>query len=465
MINITDELKQIPLLSHLDEQQLQCVASHGTSLQLKAGDVIAKQGDPPDGFYIILEGITEWTHHIGQQNAYAATLVTGDVFAELILLLNESYPTTGRALTDVRLYKLEPDAFWYVLQTCPTVMRQVLKTAAERSHMHESVIQQHAKLISLGTMSAGLAHELNNPAAAIRRSVESLLEVLSMLPSFALRMHEQPFDAEKVNFLCDFYQKSLKTALKPSQDDPLSRSEAEDEISDWLEEQGVNQAWKLAPTLVAAGLEIHDLKVLKKNIDSTCLESVLVWLESTLNGMCTLHQIKHSSTRISDLINAMKDYTYMDRGPLQEIDVHDGIENTLTIMKYKLKYGVEVIRDYGDLPHICAYGRELNQVWTNLIDNAVDAMNGKGKIWIRTRQESDRIRVEIADNGSGIPVEVQSRIFEQFFTTKEAGKGTGLGLDIVRRIVEGQHKGSIRFESKAGDTRFQIRLPINAAKC
>ncbi|GFE71454.1 ATP-binding protein [Chroococcus sp. FPU101] len=465
MSNITDELKQIPLLSHLDEQQLKCIASHGTSLQLKAGDVIAKQGDPPDGFYIILEGITEWTHHIGQQNAYAATLVAGDVFAELILLLNESYPTTGRALTDVRLYKLEPDAFWFVLQTCPTVMRQVLKTAAERSHMHESVIQQHAKLISLGTMSAGLAHELNNPAAAIRRSVESLLEVLSMLPSFALRMHEQPFDSEKVNFLCDFYHKSLKAALKPIQDDPLSRSEAEDEVSDWLEEQGVNQAWKLAPTLVASGLEIHDLKVLKKNIDSTCLESVLVWLESTLNGMCTLHQIKHSSTRISDLINAMKDYTYMDRGPLQEIDVHDGIENTLTIMKYKLKYGVEVIRDYGDLPHICAYGRELNQVWTNLIDNAVDAMNGKGKIWIRTRQESDRIRVEIADDGSGIPLEVQSRIFEQFFTTKEAGKGTGLGLDIVRRIVEGQHKGSIRFESKAGDTRFQIRLPINAAKC
>lgn len=465
MSSIKDELRQIPLLSHLDEQQLQCVVAHGTILELNAGTTIAKQGDPPDGFYIILEGKTEWTRQVGQQNAHAVTLVAGDVFAELILILNEPYPTTGRALTDVRLYKLEPDAFWTVLQTCPTVMRKVLKISAERSHIHESVTQQQAKLISLGTMSAGLAHELNNPAAAIRRNVETLSDVLSMLPSFALRMHEKPFDAEKMSFLSNFYEKSLKAALKPSQDDPLSRSEAEDEMSDWLEAQGVNQAWKLAPTLVASGLTIDDLEDLKQNIDADCLESVLVWLEATLNGICTLYQIKQSSTRISDLIKAMKDYSYMDRGPLQDIDLHEGIENTLTIMKHKLKYGVEVIRDYGNLPHICAYGRELNQVWTNLIDNAVDAMDGKGRIEIKTRQEGDCILVEIIDNGSGIPLDVQSRIFEQFFTTKEAGKGTGLGLDIVRRIVEGQHKGNIRFESRPGETRFQIRLPINAAKC
>lgn len=465
MSSIKDELKQIPLFSHLDEEQLQCVAQNGTTLQLSAGTVIAKQGDPPDGFYIILEGKTEWTRKVGQQDAHAVTLVAGDVFAELILLLNEPYPTTGRTLTDVKLYKLEPDAFWSILQTCPTVMRKVLKISAERSQIHESVTQQQAKLISLGTMSAGLAHELNNPAAAIRRNVETLSEVLSMLPSFAIKIHEQPFNQEKINFLSNFYQRSLKAALKPTHDDPLTRSEAEDTMTDWLYEQGVNQACQLAPTLVASGLSLDDLEVLKAQIDPDCLESVLNWLEATLNGMCTLHQIKQSSTRISNLINAMKDYSYMDRGPLQEMDIHEGIENTLTIMKHKLKYGVEVIREYGELPHICAYGRELNQVWTNLIDNAIDAMNGKGRIWIKTEQEGARILVEIADNGAGIPVEVQSRMFEQFFTTKEAGKGTGLGLDIVRRIVEGQHKGSIRFESKAGDTRFQVRLPINAAKC
>jgi signal transduction histidine kinase len=465
MSSIKDELKQIPLFSHLNDEQLQCVAQNGTTLQLSAGTLIAKQGDPPDGFYIILEGKTEWTRKIGQQDAHAVTLVAGDVFAELILLLNEPYPTTGRTLTDVKLYKLEPDTFWTVLQMCPTVMRKVLKISAERSQIHESVTQQQAKLISLGTMSAGLAHELNNPAAAIRRNVETLSELLSMLPSFALKIHEQPFNQDQINFLSNFYQQSLKAALKPNQDDPLTRSEAEDVMTDWLDEQGVNQACQLAPTLVASELSLDDLEVLKSQIDPDCLESVLTWLEATLNGMCTLHQIKQSSTRISDLIKAMKDYSYMDRGPLQEIDIHEGIENTLTIMKHKLKYGVEVIREYKKLPHICAYGRELNQVWTNLIDNAIDAMNGKGRIWIRTRQEGDHILVEIADNGSGVPEEVQSRMFEQFFTTKEAGKGTGLGLDIVRRIVEGQHKGSIRFEPKLGETRFQVRLPINEAKC
>jgi signal transduction histidine kinase len=434
-------------------------------MQLRAGTTIAKQGDPPDGFYIILEGKTEWTRRVGQQEAHAVTLVAGDVFAELILLLNEPYPTTGRTLTEVKLYKIEPDGFWLILQTCPTVLQKVLKISVQRSQIHESVSQQQAKLISLGTMSAGLAHELNNPAAAIRRNVETLSEVLSMLPSFALKMHEQPFDSEKVNFLSNFYQRSLKTALLPNQDDPLTRSEAEDEIADWLDDRGIDRAWKLSPTLVASGLTLENLDELESQIDPGCLGSVLVWLEATLNGMCTLHQIEQSSTRIFDLIAAMKDYSYMARGPLQEMDIHEGIENTLTIMKHKLKYGVEVIREYGELPHICAHGRELNQVWTNLIDNAVDAMGGKGRLWIRTKQEGDRILVEIADEGSGIPPEVQSRMFEQFFTTKEAGKGTGLGLDIVRRIVEGQHKGSICFETQPGDTRFQVRLPIEAAKC
>jgi signal transduction histidine kinase len=204
---------------------------------------------------------------------------------------------------------------------------------------------------------------------------------------------------------------------------------------------------------------------------------VLSWLEATLSGVGLLQEIKLSSTRISELVTAMKDYSYMDRAPLQEVDVHEGIESTLKILSYKLKQGVVVKREYGDLPRICAYGRQLNQVWTNLIDNAIDATGGKGNIWIRTSQEGDspngdnsgsRILVEIADDGTGIPPDIQPRIFEQFFTTKEVGKGTGLGLDIARRIVVGQHKGDIRFDSQPGNTRFQVRLPIyrteNAAK-
>ncbi|GAB4227390.1 MAG: ATP-binding protein [Elainellaceae cyanobacterium] len=465
MTDIVQELRQVPLLSHLPEDQLQCFVNVGQHIRLPAGAVIAQQGDPADGFYIILEGQTEWTRKVNQQEVHAVTLKAGEVFAELILLLDEPYPTTGRALTDVVLYKLEPDQFWELLRLCPTVMRKLLKVSAERSQIHASVTQQQAKLIALGTMSAGLAHELNNPAAAIRRNVETLDEVLQRLPSLALKLHQQPLKPEQLTFLSAFYQQSLQASRQHKDLDPLSQSEAEDELSDWLDDHDVDNGWKLAPTLVAAGLRTDDLEQLTTKIDPNCLGAVLSWLESTLTGTCTLDQIKQSATRISDLIKAMKDYSYMDRGPLQTVDVHEGINNTLMILKHKWKYGIEVIRDYGDLPPICAYGRELNQVWTNLIDNAIDAMNGKGQLRIHTEQQGDRILVEITDNGVGIPAHIQTRIFDQFFTTKEAGKGTGLGLDIVRRIVEGQHKGSIHFDSQPGATRFQIWVPINFEKC
>ncbi|PSB09650.1 ATPase [filamentous cyanobacterium CCP2] len=459
------ELKHIPLFSHLDEEQLQCVVDRGVVLNYPAGTRIAQQGEPADGFYIIFEGKIEWTRQVGVQEAHAVTLSAGDVFAELILLLDEPYPTTGRALTDVVLYKIEPDLFWEMLRLCPKVMKKILKISAERSQIHEAVSQQQAKLISLGTLSAGLAHELNNPAAAIRRNVTILEEVLQTLPSLALQIHQQPLDPAQMEFLSQFYRRSLESALSKTPLDPLSQSEAEDEITDWLDEQDVPEGWKLAPTLAAAKLTPDDLEQLKTQISPECLGSVLNWLESTLTGICTLDQMKQSSIRISDLIKAMKDYSYMDRGPLQTVDVHEGIDNTLTILKHKLKYGVEVTRAYGDFPPICAYGRELNQVWTNLIDNAIDAMGGKGHLQIRTALEGDRVLVEIVDDGKGIPPEVQPRIFEQFYTTKEVGKGTGLGLDIVRRIVEGQHKGSVRFESKPGYTCFQVRIPVNVAKC
>jgi signal transduction histidine kinase len=455
-----ETLRKIPLFSHLPEDQLQCLSAQGNEVRLSAGTQIAKQGDPPDGFYIILEGKTEWTRKVGQQEAHAVTLVAGDVFAELILLLDEPYPTSGRALSDVRLYKLTPEEFWEMLQMCPTILRRILKISAERSQIHESVSQQQAKLISLGTLSAGLAHELNNPAAAMRRNVQTLEEVLQKLPSLALKMHQQPISEGQLAFLCDFYARSLSSAKNTDKLDPLTQSELEDEITDWLEDRNVKEAWKLAPVLVSAGLRTDTLDKLAQQVDGNCIGSILAWLEATLTGTCLLEEIQQSSQRIYELIKSMKEYSYMDRAPMQEVDVHEGIISTLTILKHKLKYGITVTKEFGNLPLICAYGRELNQVWTNLIDNAIDAMNGKGNLKIRTAVEGDRVVVEIVDNGGGIPEEIQPRIFEQFFTTKEAGQGTGLGLDIARRIVVGQHKGDIRFDSQPGETKFQVRLPI-----
>ena len=458
-----DTLRQVPLFSNLSDDQLQCIAGLGTEIKLDRGTQIANQGDPPDGFYIILEGQTEWTRNVGGEVVPAVTLGTGEVFAELILLLDQPYPTSGRALTDVQLYKLTPDGFWKMLELCPGVMRRILKVAVERSQIHETVSQQQAKLISLGTLSAGLAHELNNPAAAVRSNVKNLETALQTLPSLALKLHQQPMTEEQIAFLSDLYQRATTAALSAAPLDAIAQSEAEETLTDWLEGHEVANAWKLAPMLVTAGLDRAQLDDLTAHVTPDCLECVLIWLETTLTGIKLLEDIKLGSTRISELITAMKNYSYMDQASLQKIDVHEGIENTLVILKHKLKYGMVVEREYGDLPRICAYGPQLNQVWTNLIDNAIDATNGKGHLWIRTVLEGEYILVEIADDGSGILPEVRLRIFDPFFTTKEVGKGTGLGLDIARRIVVGQHKGKISVQSQPGDTRFQVRLPLNLA--
>ena len=458
-----DTLRQVPLFSNLSDDQLQCIAGLGTEIKLDRGTQIANQGDPPDGFYIILEGQTEWTRNVGGEVVPAVTLGTGEVFAELILLLDEPYPTSGRALTDVQLYKLTPDDFWKMLELCPGVMRRILKVAVQRSQIHETVTQQQAKLISLGTLSAGLAHELNNPAAAVRSNVNNLEATLQTLPSLALKLHQQPMTEAQITFLSDLYQRATTAALSATSLDAIAQSEAEDAVNDWLEAHEVENAWKLAPMLVTAGLDTSQLDDLTAHVAPDCLECVLIWLETTLTGIKLLEDIKLGSTRISELITAMKNYSYMDQASLQKIDVHEGIENTLIILKHKLKYGMVVEREYGKLPRICAYGPQLNQVWTNLIDNAIDATNGKGHLWIRTAIEDEYILVEIADDGTGIPSEVRSRIFDPFFTTKDVGKGTGLGLDIARRIVVGQHKGEISVESKPGETRFQVRLPLNLA--
>jgi len=455
-----DTLRSVPLLAHLTEDQLQCVAALGTEIWLDAGTQIAKQGDPADGFYIILAGRTQWTRNVEGESVPAVVLSTGDVFAELILLLDEPYPTSGRALTPVHLFKLLPEQFWKMLEMCPSVMRRILQIATQRSQLHETVTQQQAKLISLGTLSAGLAHELNNPAAAVRRNVQNLEVILQQLPILALKLHASEIAGEQMTFLRNLYQQALASSQKLPQLDPLARSESEDAVSDWLDMHNVARSWQLAPTLLAAGLDVDCLNEIAAHVEPKCLEDVLTWLEATLTGTKLLEEIKISSVRISELIQSMKDYSYMDQAPLQEIDVHEGIESTLTILKHKLKYGVTIKREYGDLPKISAYGRELNQVWTNLIDNAIDAMQGKGELAIRTFSERQQVVVEIGDTGAGIPPAVQSRIFEPFFTTKGVGAGTGLGLDITRRLVVQRHHGDICFESRPGETKFRIRLPI-----
>lgn len=455
-----EALRKVPLFTHLSDDQLHCVVEQGTDFWLESGTQIAQQGDPPDGFYIILEGQTQWTRNVAGEKVPVIILQAGEMFAELILILDEPYPTSGLAITAVHLFKLVPEAFWRMLEMCPSVMRQILKVATRRSQIHETVTQQQAKLISLGTLSAGLAHELNNPAAAVRRQVQHLEDILQKLPGLALQLHRQPINEQQLQFLNNLYiQAAIKTRSLQSQD-PLTQSELEDTISDWLEEHEIERGWTLAPMLVTAGLTVDKLEDIAAQVAPDCLESVLTWLEATISGTKLLEEINFSSTRISELIKAMKDYSYMDQAALQEIDLHEGIESTLTILQHKLKYGITIKRKYREVPTIWAYGRELNQVWTNLIDNAIDAMQGKGELTIKTFRDKDDVVVEISDTGSGIPQDIQSHIFEPFFTTKGVGAGTGLGLDITRRIVVQRHHGEICFDSKPAETNFRVRLPI-----
>jgi signal transduction histidine kinase len=322
---------------------------------------------------------------------------------------------------------------------------------------------QHGKLISLGTMAAGLAHELNNPAAAIGRSAAEAREAFQEAAEKAAELGNLPLTKEQRSFIAGLPQEVGQTSGTTL--DSLEVSDLEDELAMWMEDQGVEEGWEISPTLAGAGLDRAWLEGLAERVPEEALGGVLGWLRATMVGDELLREIEGGSARISELVGAIKTYTHMDKAASKKVDVHAGLNSTLIMLGHKLKKGdVEVVCDYEkDLPHVCGHAGELNQVWTNLIDNAIDAIDGKGHITVRTASENGRVLVEISDDGPGIPDDVRRRIFEPFYTTKDVGKGTGLGLDISYRVVVEDHKGDIRVFSEPGDTRFQVRLPVDGS--
>ena len=463
---VADALRRVPLFKELPEGKLAWISDHGEEIRLEPGTRIATQGDPPDGLYVVLEGETEWKRKVGTQDDFVVKLGEGSVLAGLILVLDAPYPTTGRAVTPVRLFKLDVPSFWEMIRICPEILRRILATSVERTEPHGSISQQHAKLISLGTMAAGLAHELNNPAAAVDRSAKEARKAFREASFRAVRLGELEMSPAERAFVAGLPDEVAERAGGVPDLDALERSDREDEVALWLEDHGLEEAWKLSSTLVGTGLDVDWLEELAGRLSGEeTLGDVLAWLVSQLIGDELLGEIQQASARISELVGAVKSYSHMDKASQKEADVHEGLENTLVMLGHKLKKGnVRVTRDYDEnLPRVCAHGSELNQVWTNLIDNAIDAVQGDGNIKIRTAGENDRVLVEISDDGPGIPEEIRERIFEPFFTTKDVGKGTGLGLDISYRVVE-ELGGDIRVLSEPGDTRFQVRLPAKPAE-
>jgi len=456
-VNLQD-LRKSPLFEGLSDDELQHLMDNAKPVSLHAGDMLMKQGDPGNTAYVIVNGELEVTKQSGQSMIKIDVRNPGDVLGEMALLSQAPRSATVTAVTECLTLCISKEVFDNLLSTSPSAAKAVLHWTMARLSQNDALLHQQERMAALGTLSAGLAHELNNPAAAAQRSASELNKNLIRLQMMTHQIEATAFKEGQVDWLDSFMQDSSQRFSSPLKLGALERIELVDQLQEWLEANEVGSAWEFAPAMVAFGWTVEDLEKLK---GSAFFELSIQWLGMGCMTIRSLQEVQHATERISQIVGAMKAYTYLDQAPLLEVDVHDGLENTLIIMQHKLKNGVTIKREYApDLPRIEAYASELNQVWTNIIDNAVDAMDGKGEITLRTYGEDHHVVVEIIDNGPGIPKEIQSRIYEPFFTTKSPGKGTGLGLHISHDIVVNRHRGRLLVESNPGETKFRIILPI-----
>ncbi len=460
--SLIDDLRKIEVFSDLPQEDLAWLAEKFEEIRFQPGEIIAREGEPADYLTVILEGEIRLQRGSGP-DAPIYTGFAGQVTGVLPYSRLTHYGGTGRAVLPTRIARLHKNSFPEMLQRMPQLGQRLVAIMADRIRETTKLETQRDKLMALGKLSAGLAHELNNPAAAAQRATASLRETLETVRDASIRLARHALSAEQREMILRFEREAGQyTATIPA--DPLAQSDREERITTWLEGRQVPDAWKIAPVLADVSVETPKLESLAAQVGDNVVSDALIRIASILTISRLIGEIENSTKRISDLVRAIKEYSYMDQAAMQEIDLHQGLESTLTILHHRVKGGIKVVREYDEnLPRICAFGGELNQIWTNLMANAIEAMQGKGELRLRTARELDRVLVEIGDNGPGIAADILPHIFEPFFTTKGVGEGTGLGLDTVCRIVRNHH-GEIRVSSQPGDTRFQVHLPITQPK-
>jgi signal transduction histidine kinase len=455
------DLRAISLFEGLTDDQLAELAAGGTEVRIEPGAELFHEGEQADFWWVLVDGAVDLLRHVGREDTAVGRMDQPGRWAGGFRAWDEHgvYLATGRGAVAGRLLRVPAEVLRDRIHAWFPLGQHLIQGLYRTARSIESTARQRESLVSLGTLAAGFAHEINNPAAAASRAVDSLGEAAQTLLESLSRLARADLTAQQFTAL-DELRSELSLAAESAS--PLALADLEDTLSAWLARRGVAREWTIAPLLAAAGADPGWCERAAAALPAPALEPGLEWVASALSIGALLDEMKESTRRISELVAAIKSYSQMDRASAQQVDVTDGIESALVMVGHKMRGdGVTVVREYAaDVPHIGAYPGELNQVWASLIDNALDAMAGAGVLRLATRAEPDGVLIEVGDTGPGMPPEVAARAFDPFYTTKDAAQSTGLGLDIARRTVVERHGGSITIESQPGDTVLRVRLPL-----
>ncbi|MFD4506851.1 ATP-binding protein [Streptomyces sp. NPDC058457] len=467
------EIGALFLFEKLEPEQLGRLCAAGRVELFQPGPVYT-EGDPATCFYVMVEGTVVLSRQVGGDDVEVTRTSQAGVYAGAMQAylgdrVRQAYNNTMRVTEPTRFFVLPADTFADIMREWFPMAVHLLEGLFFGSKNTQAAIGQRERLLALGSLSAGLTHELNNPAAAAVRATSTLRERVAKMRHKLAIIAGGPFSREQLSGLIEIQERTAERVAKASSLSPLEAADREDALTDWLEDHGIDHGWELAPTFVQAGLDVDWLEQVAAAVDEEILPNSVGWLNYTIETELLMNEIEDSTTRISHLVDAAKQYSQLDRAPYREVDVHELLDSTLLMLSGKIGQGIQVVKEYDrTVPPVPAYPAELNQVWTNLIDNAVCAMkdggegDGHGTLTVRTALDHEQLLVEFRDTGSGIAPEIKDRIFDPFFTTKPVGQGTGLGLDISWRIVVNKHHGTMRVESEPGDTRFQVLLPLTA---